>query len=236
MQLLFRPSRLLIMSCDYTKSILRKTIAITVGLIFSFAVFGLLDNVNVVGNFYPAHQHYAESDLASEAEAMKRLKKKVSAVEKYIGQKGFDDQYCFLIDMRLPSGKNRFFVYNLLEDSLAMSGLVTHGKGSEKGSDDLVFSNKPNSKCTSLGKYKMGKAYNGLFGRSYKLHGLDNSNSKAYERSVVLHYFNGVPDTEVYPNQICVSEGCPTVSPEFFVQLKKIMDETKKPVLLWIYY
>jgi hypothetical protein len=138
--------------------------------------------------------------------------------------------------MRLPSGKNRFFVYNLAKDYVEAAGLVTHGKGSENGSEALIFSNNQNSNCTSLGKYKIGRSYQGDFGLAYRLMGLDITNSKAYGRSVVLHSFCGVPREEVYPAPICVSEGCPTVSPEFLIQLKKYLDNSQQPVLLWIYY
>jgi hypothetical protein len=138
--------------------------------------------------------------------------------------------------MRVPSGKNRFFVYNLKENSIEMAGLVAHGKGPGNGSDELMFSNEPNSNCTSLGKYKLGRSYSGMFGLSYKLHGLDRTNSNAFERSVVLHSFCGVPNKEVYPASICMSEGCPTVSPAFLTQLKVLLDNSEKPILLWIYY
>jgi hypothetical protein len=91
-------------------------------------------------------------------EAMSRLKEKAQLAKDYVDENGFDVSYCFMIDMRLPSGKNRFFVYNLLKDSLEAAGLVTHGKGSESESGNLIFSNTPNSNCTSLGKYKIGNS------------------------------------------------------------------------------
>jgi hypothetical protein len=169
-------------------------------------------------------------------ETIIRLNEKASEVKRFVHDQGYNTQYCFLIDMRIPSGKNRFFVYNLKDDSIEISGLVTHGKGSDNGSDPLIFSNEPNSYCTSLGKYKMGGSYSGSFGLSYKLYGLDKTNSKAFERSVVLHSFCGVPNKEVYPAVICKSEGCPTVAPAFITQLKVYLDNSDKPILLWIYY
>jgi hypothetical protein len=178
----------------------------------------------------------SENRLISNTEVMSRLKEKASLAKDFVDENGFDVSYCFMIDMRLPSGKNRFFVYNLLKDSLEAAGLVTHGKGSQSESGDLVFSNTPNSNCTSLGKYKIGNAYNGNFGLSYKLVGLDKTNSRALDRAVVLHSYLGVPATEVYPASICVSEGCPAVSAPFFTQLKVYMDESQEPILLWIYY
>lgn len=96
------------------------------------------------------------------------------------------------------------------------------------------YSNKAGSGCTSLGKYKIGSSYIGKWGYSYKLHGLDSSNNKALERTVVLHGHSCVPDKEV-TEEICQSNGCPTVSPAFLQKLKALINTSKKPVLLWIY-
>jgi hypothetical protein len=85
-----------------------------------------------------------------------------------------------------------------------------------------------------LGKYKVGYSYNGRFGLAYKLYGLDKTNDKAFERFVVLHSHDCVPETEV-KDDICQSDGCPTVSPGFLQYLKPIINASKKPVLLWIY-
>ena len=165
-----------------------------------------------------------------------RLAEKAEQAKNYLAERGFDEKYCFLIDMRLPSGKNRFFVYNLETDSLEAAGLVSHGIGSETGTDELSFSNTPNSKSTSLGKYRIGKSYNGNFGLAYKLYGLDRTNSKAFDRSVVLHSYIGVPKDEVWPSVICKSEGCPTVSHDFLEKLKNYIDASDHPIMLWIYY
>ena len=138
--------------------------------------------------------------------------------------------------MRILSGKNRFFVYNLARDSVEIAGLVAHGSGIGKNNDIPTFSNTPNSYCTSLGKYKIGNSYNGKFGLAYKLYGLDKTNSKAFDRFVVLHAHACVPNEEVAPSPICESWGCPTVAPAFLTQLKTYLDKSAEPSLLWIYY
>jgi hypothetical protein len=218
-------------------NIMKRTFVLAAGLLLTISVFGyfLSDKNRVI--LYDLKTNFSEKRLiAINSEAMGRLKEKVIIAKNYVTKNGFDSRYCFLIDMRLPSGKSRFFVYDMLKDSLETAGLVAHGKGSERESGELIFSNTPNSNCTSLGKYKISNSYNGNFGLSYKLIGLDKTNSKAYCRSVVLHSYFGVPKEEVYPASICTSEGCPTVSPEFLTQLKVFMEESKEPILLWIYY
>ena len=170
------------------------------------------------------------------AAAMLRLKQKAAQFSIYNQSADYESAYCFLVDMRIAPGKKRFFVYNLEKDSVEMAGLVAHGSGSDKGTDDLYFSNVPSSNCTSLGKYKIGNSYTGKFGLAFKLYGLDKTNSKAFERFVVLHAHSCVPDAEVNPLSICESWGCPTVSPIFLSALKKYIDNAEKPILLWIYY
>ena len=213
----------------------RKAIVLATGLFLTISVCGYITGFK--SDFFSEPKaRAAEERLMSSSEVMGRLKEKAGLAKDYIYENGFDVSYCFMIDMRLPSGKNRFFVYNLLKDSLEAAGLVTHGKGSENESGTLVFSNAPNSNCTSLGRYKIGSSYNGNFGLSYKLLGMDKTNSRALDRAVVLHSYLGVPKEEVYPASICLSEGCPAVSPAFFAQLKAYMDESQEPILLWIYY
>lgn len=170
------------------------------------------------------------------AETKLRLSKKAVSALIYAAAHNFNTERCFLIDMRLPSGEKRFFVYNLENDSVETSGLVTHGSGVNNPSNTPVFSNTPNSNCTSLGKYKIGKPYQGKFGLAYKLYGLENSNNKAFERFVVLHSHECVPTGEVAPQVICESWGCPTVAPSFLTKLQNYIDVSSKPIMLWIYY
>ncbi len=164
-----------------------------------------------------------------------RLKIHSSKLIDFIQKNNYYSRYCFLIDMQLPSGSNRFFVYDLRKDSILDAGLVAHGSGSD-GDGKMQFSNVLESNCTSLGRYKIGNAYHGRFGLAYKLHGLDSSNSNAFKRFVVLHSHSCVPEMEVAPFEICRSLGCPTVSPSFLDKLQGYIDKAEKPVLLEIFY
>jgi L,D-transpeptidase catalytic domain len=216
--------------------IVQKIFVLVAGLLLTISVFGYFLANNRPFRFINTSSNFTDNRVIISSEVMSRLKEKAFEAKDYVDENGFDISYCFLIDMRLPSGKNRFFIYNLLKDSIEAAGLVTHGKGSQNESGELIFSNIPNSNCTSLGKYKIGKSYNGNFGLSYKLIGLDKTNSKAFGRSVVLHSYCGVPKAEVYPAPITLSEGCPVVSTTFFTQVKTYIEESQAPILLWIYY
>lgn len=177
-------------------------------------------------------KHHTSYTLKTDTE--KKLQQKASEARKFVQQKRFNDDICFLIDMSLPSGKNRFFIYDLKKDSLLNSGLVAHGNCYEYWLEGRRYSNVVGSGCTSLGKYKIGYPYTGKFGYSYKLYGLDSTNNNAFERTVVLHSYSSVPETET-SEEICQSNGCPMVSSAFLEHLKKIINASKKPLLLWIY-
>jgi hypothetical protein len=170
--------------------------------------------------------------------AMSHIKARADSAKAYAKANNFNPNYVFLVDMSIPSGKKRFFVYNIKKDSLECSSLVAHGYGSTvKGSDDkLLFSNENYSYRTSLGRYKIGNSYNGSYGLAYKLYGLDSTNSRAFERTVVLHSDYHVPSGETYPYAIFQSAGCPTVAPSFLPILGKYIKGSQKPILLWIYY
>lgn len=166
-----------------------------------------------------------------------RMDEKARSLKTYLTQnKQFNQKTAILIDMRQHSGKYRLFVYDLDSMKIQSKGLVAHGSGSETDNpDSLIFSNIPNSYCTSLGKYKIGYAYTGSFGKSYKLHGLESTNNKAFERLVVLHRYSCVPDDEqLFP--ICNSLGCPMVSEQYFEELDTYIHGSSKPIILEIFY
>jgi hypothetical protein len=167
-----------------------------------------------------------------------RLKQKVNEAEQFVIANNFNEEYCFMVDMSIPSGKRRFFVYNLKKDSIEFTSMVSHGSGSYKPNcnDQLIFSNVANSNCTSIGKYKIGNSYFGTYGLSYKLFGLDSTNSNAFARAIVLHSDAYVPERETFPRHIYESAGCPIVSPTFLsILTDKYLRTSKKPVLLWVY-
>ena len=166
-----------------------------------------------------------------------RLKIQVNEIKKSIKTNSeFNNEIAFFIDMKIHSGKNRFFIYDLKTNKLIDQGLVAHGSGSETDVEGkLKFSNVNNSLCTSLGKYSIGNSYVGSFGKAYKLFGLDATNSNAFDRNVVLHKYSSVPyEEQVGP--ICNSFGCPMVNEKFYTRIEKIIDNSKKKILLNIYY
>ena len=164
----------------------------------------------------------------------KNIRLHAASARAFIAGKGFNKRFCFLIDMSLPSGRNRFFVYDLLRDTVMTSGLVAHGNCNQYWLEGRRYDNKVGCGCTSLGRYRVGAAYSGRFGRAFKLHGLDSTNGNAYARYVVLHSYGCVPAGET-DSDICQSNGCPMVSPAFLKKLEPLIDTAPRPVLLWIF-
>jgi len=156
-------------------------------------------------------------------------------VNNYAIQNEMSTEYCFLVDMSLPSGRNRFFIYDLKKNSVINSGLVSHGSCNETFLARPKFSNESKSGCSSLGKFKVGEFYTGKYGKSFRLYGLDNCNSNAYKRAVVIHGYDCVPDEEIYPRVLCNSLGCVMVSYKFFDGISRLIRKSEKPIVLWIY-
>jgi hypothetical protein len=166
-----------------------------------------------------------------------RLSNHIKAINDFVNHSPEYNRYiAFFIDMRIHSGKNRFFVVDLSTKKVIDKGLVAHGSGSETGMEgELKFSNTNNSYCTSLGKYSIGKSYYGQFGKAYKLYGLDETNDNAFSRTIVLHKYETMPYEE-QEQSICNSLGCPMVNERFYKRLEEIIDHSEKDIILEIYY
>lgn len=90
------------------------------------------------------------------------------------------------VDYSFGSGKPRFFVYE--HEKCLDKSLCAHGKGPGNTASKPRFSNEIGSGCSSLGTFE-------IIGRSVMsngypclvLRGLDNINSKAYERHIYVH-------------------------------------------------
>ena len=160
---------------------------------------------------------------------------RASTVRNFALARDLSTTYCFFVDMSIHSGRKRFFVYDLETDKVIASGLVSHGSCNGIFLEQAKFSNTPGGNCTSQGKYKVGEKYRGQYGKSYKLYGLESTNSNAYRRAIVLHSYSCIPDEEIYPRVACNSSGCAGVSPAFFERLSSIIDRSNKPIVLWIY-
>jgi hypothetical protein len=197
---------------------------------FSLTVYYLWYKPKFKTSGYSVHAKIPKS-----SEEFYKLQLRATSIKKYVSANHYSN-ICFLIDMKVPSGKERFFVYDLRKDSILAAGLVAHGSCDRRFQFEAIFSNKTNSGCSCLGRFRVGKSYNGRFGLAYKLYGLDSCNSNAFERNIVLHSYKCVPELETYPLPICNSRGCPMVSVNFLKKLRLYLNNSERPILLNIFY
>lgn len=206
---------------------MKKFLVVIILLIAACGIYSIYNSESSLPKEVITLDHSTEDKLATH---VKEVQLFISKNPKY------NDAIAFFIDMKIHSGKNRFFIYDLKKNEVIDQGLVAHGSGSETGIvGELKFSNANNSLSTSLGKYSIGASYNGRFGKAYKLYGLDTTNSNAFERNVVLHKYSKVPYEE-QEDAICNSLGCPMVHEKFFERIENILDKSEKSIILEIYY
>jgi hypothetical protein len=175
------------------------------------------------------------SPIREQQRSISQLDKRAHELKSYAQKNGYSTRYCFLLDMRLQSGLKRFFVYDMSNNVVVYSGLVSHGDCDQNFLKTARFSNTPGGGCTSIGIYKVGRGYYGQYGKTYRLYGLQETNSNAFKRAIVLHGNTFIPEQESYPKHICNSSGCPMVSFSFLKNLSSVIDRSPKPVLLWAY-
>ena len=163
-------------------------------------------------------------------------KSKILEIKDYIKGKNYNQDLAVFINFKIHSGKYRYFVYDLKNDKILQKAVVAHGSGSViKNSQNLQFSNVDGSFQSSLGKYEIKESYSGKFGKSYRLNGLDSTNSNAMSRAIVLHSYHCIPDKES-TNPACLSLGCPMLSQNAFNQTAKYIDQSKQSIILYAFY
>jgi hypothetical protein len=93
-----------------------------------------------------------------------------------------------IADFGHHSAKPRFHFLSFKLNKVR-SFLVTHGQGSDADHNGWLsaYSNRDGSLATSRGAYVTGEVYEGKYGTSYRLDGLEPTNSNARPRAIVGH-------------------------------------------------
>lgn len=115
-----------------------------------------------------------------------------------------------IADFSLPSRMPRFHLVDVAGGRVN-SLLVAHGRGSDPAHTGWLqrFSNEPSSHATSAGAYRTDGLYAGAHGRSIRLTGLDQTNSNALSRAIVVHAAWYVsPEMAKMHGVLGRSEGC----------------------------
>src|SRR3954468_24597070 len=115
-----------------------------------------------------------------------------------------------IVDFSKPSSEPRFHLVDL-QNGTVDSHLVAHGRGSDPDHSGFVerFSNEFRSYATSNGTYVTTDYYDGKYGLSMRVRGLDWSNSNAEQRAIVIHNaWYAEPDMIPLHGKLGRSEGC----------------------------
>jgi hypothetical protein len=121
-----------------------------------------------------------------------------------------------IVDFSRPSSEPRFHLVDLASGQVE-SHRVCHGRGSDPAHSGYVerFSNDFGSYATSNGTYTTGDYYDGKYGTSLRVRGLDTSNSNAEARAIVIHNAWYAEDDMIpLHGQLGRSEGCFAMSRE----------------------
>lgn len=136
-----------------------------------------------------------------------------------------------IIDYSKPSLEKRFYVIDLKKEKLLYSTYVMHGKNSGDNYTN-EFSNKINSYKSSPGFYKTLNSYEGKYGYSLRIDGLEkNINDNAIKRNIVIHgskYASPLPNTTMLSKSL----GCPAIPKELS---KSIINTIKNGTILYIH-
>ena len=138
-----------------------------------------------------------------------------------------------IIDYTKPSNEERFYVLDLNKKKLVYSTRVAHSKNS--GLEiPLEFSDDPNSYQSSLGFFVTLGEYNGAYGYSLRLKGLEeNVNANAEDRAIVIHGGDIVEDEYIKKFGFAGrSLGCPVLPHSL---TREIIDFIKHGRILFIY-
>ena len=160
------------------------------------------------------------------AEPIKNCTKKLDLQKMNMDYKVFDhamqgfnkinppnQKYIVINDYSQSSSNKRFYLINLLDQTVELNDYVAHGKNTG-GLEATDFSNVVNSKKSSLGFYLTGNSYYGSNGYSLRLKGLEEGiNDNAMERAIVMHGASYVSDKFVTQyGRVGRSWGCPAIS------------------------
>jgi hypothetical protein len=139
-----------------------------------------------------------------------------------------------VIDYSLPSTAKRLWVIDMSRRRVLWHELVAHGEGSGEV-EAVSFSNRPGSRCSSLGLFRTEDIYRGRHGASLRLEGLEPGvNDNAMDRALVIHGASYVSSRVVEAfGRLGRSWGCPALDRRVS---RSIIDRIKGGSAVFAYY
>jgi len=115
-----------------------------------------------------------------------------------------------IVDFTKYSNDPRFYLLDTNTGRVSRH-FVAHGRGSDPSHTGFLqsFSNRIGSEATSDGSYIIGDYYQGRYGRSMRVRGIDPSNNNAEARAIVVHTaWYAEPEMIAQHGRLGRSEGC----------------------------
>lgn len=166
------------------------------------------------------------------------MTERAERAQKVAHRMGLSDRYCIFVDFSLPSGTPRMFVWSFDEGRVIASTYVMHGPGMGSTDAKPVFSNKPGSNCSSLGRFAVTHEHGNRNKTGYFVRGLDTDNQSARSRALMVHRAKWV-DINCWRQYIPLNPrccmGCFTTSSRGMDYIGRLMEQEPKQILLWSY-
>jgi hypothetical protein len=145
-----------------------------------------------------------------------------------------NDQYLTVIDFSQPSSQKRFYLIDVHEMRIVHKTYCSHGKNTG-GLHANSFSNDQGSNQSSLGFYITGETYTGKFNLGMRLDGIEDCNSRARDRGVVMHGAEYATESFMRRNNNVLgrSFGCPAVPMK---EAPQLIHKIKGGSVLYIYH
>lgn len=203
-----------------------------------FAVILLSIIVGAVFGLHWAWKYYGLPELPDRRE-YKTIEERAEKALAFARRHNMNEHYALFVDYAIPSGTPRLFVWDFHQRKIVASTYVMHGPGGGSTAERPVFSNKPGSECSSLGRFLVTKEHGATLKRSFRLKGMDVDNRTAYARVLMIHgssFLDGHVWMRYIPLHRASCQGCVTVTSRGMDYLWSLVNKEKKPILLWNFY
>jgi len=203
---------------------------------FTFIVIALLVAVTGFG-LYWGWKYFCLPELPDNTQ-YENIEQRAEKALAFAKRHQMNERYALFVDYSIPSGTPRLFVWDFQKKRIVASTYVMHGPGKGSTAEKAVFSNRPGSNCSSLGRFLVTKDHGTRLKRSFRLKGMDIDNQTSYARGLMIHKSGWVDRycwKKYIPLHSASCQGCVTVSSRGMDYIWKLVNEQKRPLLLWNY-
>lgn len=166
----------------------------------------------------------------------KTLEERAGFALAFAKRHNLNENYALFVDYGIPSGTPRLFVWDFKKGRIVARTYVMHGPGGGSTDEKAKFSNRPGSRCSSLGRFLVTKEHGRRNKRGFRIKGLDIDNKTAYGRGLMIHGAGWV-DRHCWKRYIPLNAkccmGCVTISSRGLDYLHPLITKERKPLLLW---